>query len=208
MGLRFDGPVQSQQAPQMPNAFFDGTRLGLEATMFATLWIAIPAGLHIGLSATLGYAVRYAHGLPEETKAFAFFGFFFASLLAVIALAMAFFFGGAIPTMAYSMGLVAFMLYWLGKRRGNLKRTSIIVGSILGLLTGLLMSTAGLMLMGLRPTPGTYATMFHWPEIMTIDGIALLWFTLLPIATAAAGMQSGRKLGDQLETLTMNWYWY
>jgi hypothetical protein len=64
------------------------------------------------------------------------------------------------------------------------------------------------MLMDLRPTLEAYATLFHWPEILTIDGIALLWLTLLPLVMAAAGSQTGRKLGDQLETLTMNWFWY
>ena len=44
------------QAPRPPNPFFDGTRLGLEGNMLVTLGIAIPAGLHIALSAMLGYS--------------------------------------------------------------------------------------------------------------------------------------------------------
>ena len=65
--------------PRPPNVFFDGTRLGLEGNMLTTLALAIPSGLHISLSVMLGYAVRYAEGLPAESKPFALFGFIFGA---------------------------------------------------------------------------------------------------------------------------------
>lgn len=192
----------------MPSAFFDGIQFGLEGTMFAALAIAIPTGMHIGLSVTLGYAVRYANGLPAEPRDFSLFGFLFAALLGFIFLSMALFFGGVMPTMLYSIGLVAYMLRWLEKRRGHVKRVSILLGGILGLLLGVLLSATGFLLLSLSPSLETYTTLFHWPEILTFEGIALLWLTVLPAATAVAGSQTGRKLGDQLETLTMHWFWY
>jgi hypothetical protein len=206
MGYGFNG--QSGQDPQMPSAFFDGMRLGLEGAMLGTLAIAIPAGMHIGLSATLGYAVRYADGLPAESGSFSFFGFFFPALLGVIFLAMALFFAGVMPTMLYTIGLVAFMMRWLAKGRGQVRRTSIVLGGVLGLIVGVLLSGTGFLLLDLRPDLETYTTLFHWPEILTFEGIALLWLTILPVVMAAAGFQTGRKLGDQLEALTMHWFWY
>ena len=66
---------QQSEATRPPSVFFDGTRLGLEGSMLATLIVAGLGGLHIGLSATLGYAVRYAEGLPDQARPFALFGF-------------------------------------------------------------------------------------------------------------------------------------
>jgi hypothetical protein len=175
--------------------------------MLATLTIAIPSGLHIALSTTLGYAVRYGEGLPDETKPFALFGFILIAILAVIAIAMAMFFGGAIPTMAYSMGLVSYMLRWAGKRRGRERLASTITGSILGLLAGILGSAVLYLLLGLSPSWSLYATLFRWPAILSIDGIVLLWTTLNPLAQAAAGAQIGWRLGKQLELITLYWFW-
>jgi len=198
---------QQSQATQPPNVFFDGTRLGLEATMYATLIVAGLAGLHIGLSVILGYAVRYADGLPAEVRAFSFFGFIFVSFLAMIALAMVLFFVSAIPTMLYSMGLVWLMLHWLGKRWGREKLASTLIGAAMGLLAGLLGTALGTLLVGLRFDGVTYATLFRWPAILSIDGIALLWLTLYPLISAGAGAQLGWRLGKQLEELTLYWYW-
>ncbi|MBL7200639.1 MAG: hypothetical protein ISS56_10845 [Anaerolineae bacterium] len=195
------------QVPTPPNVFFDGTRLGLEGTMLATLSVAIPAGLHIALSTMLGYAVRYADGLPEEAKAFSLFGFIFIAILAIVAMAMVMFFGGAISTMAYSMGLVALMLRWVGKRRGRERMTSTIFGAVMGLIAGLLGSVLIFTLMDLKPTWSLYATVFRWPAILSIDGIALLWFSLNPPIQAAAGAQVGWRLGKQLEEITLYWFW-
>jgi hypothetical protein len=208
MNTGFDRSPRSQQGPQMPSAFFDGIELGLEATMFSILAIAIPASAHVGLSATLGYAVRYTDGVVLEPRSFSLFGFLSASLLAFVAITMAMFSGIVIPTMLYSAGLVAYMLRWLGKRRGHVRRASIILGCALGLAVGVLLSIVGFLLLGLRPAPKTYATLFHWPEILTIDGIALLWFTVLPAVTAVAGYRTGQKIAGQLEALTMHWFWY
>ncbi len=207
MGYYLGGSPQGQQDPQMPSAFFDGIELGVEATMFTILTIAIPAGAQVGLSATLGYATHYTEGMVLYPKAFSLFGFFFASFLAFLAIALALFAFSAIPTLFYNGVLVAFMLRVLGRRREHVKRVSIILGCVLGLSVGILLSSVGFLVTGLRPALETISTLFHWPEIMTIDGITLLWLTLLPIVTAAAGVRSGRKLGFQLEALTMQWFW-
>ena len=121
---------------QPPNPFFDGTRLGLEGSMISTLAIAIPSGLHIALSTVLGYASRYADGFPVEAKPFSLIGLLFAAVLAIIAMSMVLFFGGSIPTMGYSVGLVAFMLRWVGKHRGKEKITTTIIATVLGFLIG------------------------------------------------------------------------
>jgi hypothetical protein len=206
MGLSFEPRRPEREVPQPPSAFFDGTRLGLEATMLATLAIAIPAGLHIGLSVVLGYATRYADGLPPAAKAFSLGGFVFASLLAIIAMSMLLFFGGSIPTMAYSMGLVALMLRWVGRRHGRERLTSTILGTVLGLLFGGMGTAVLFLLMSMTPSAAAYATMFRWPAILRVDGIALLWLTLNPLANAIAGGQIGWRLGKQLENLTMYWF--
>jgi len=88
--------------------------------MLSTLAIGVPAGLHIALSATLGYATRL-DSLSQEPKAFSLMGFLFISILALVAMAMVLFFLLAIPTMAYSMLLVATMLQWMRKFRGREK---------------------------------------------------------------------------------------
>jgi hypothetical protein len=195
------------QPPQPPSAFFDGTRLGLEGSMLATLIVAIPAGVHIALAATLGYAVRYVDGLPAQANPFSLSGFIFAWLLAIIALAMLGFFVGSIPTMGYSVVLVVVMLRWVGKRRGREKLVSTIAGSVCGLLTGGLESAAGFLLMNLTPSAAAFAMLFRWPAIMSVDGIALLWLTVNTLANAIAGAQIGFRLGKQLEELTMYYFW-
>lgn len=198
---------QQRQPPHPPSAFFDGTRLGLEGTMLATLLFAIPGGLHIALSVTLGYAIRYAEGLPPEARAFSFGAFIFASIAGIISLSMLMFFGGAIPTMAYSMGLVSFMLRWVGKRRGRDRLVSTIIGSVSGAVVGVLLSSLLLLLMDMNVSGSLYATLFSWPEILTIDGIALLWLTLLPVMHAASGAQIGWRLGKMTEELSMYYFW-
>jgi hypothetical protein len=189
--------------------------------MLATLAIAIPAGLHIALSVTLGYAIRYAQGLPAEARAFSVATFIFVAILAVIAMAMGLFFGilaviamamglffgGSIPTMAYSVGLVSYMLRWVGKRRGRERLTASIIGGVLGLIVGSLETAVVFALMNLSFSLNAYATFFQWPEILTVDGIALLWFSLNPLANLAAGVQIGYRLGKQLEEMTTYWFW-
>jgi Zn-dependent protease len=110
--------------------------------MLATLGIGIPAGLHISLSAALGYAVRLQDGLPPQADPFTLMGFVFGAILAVIAMAMVLFFLLAIPTMAYSMTLIAFMLRWVGKRWPRQRLASTVIGGVLGLLVGLAVSLA------------------------------------------------------------------
>lgn len=192
-------------APTPPNPFFDGTRLGLEGTMLSTLGIGIPAGLHIALSATLGYATRLGF-MPEEAKAFTLMGFIFISILALVAMAMVLFFMLAIPTMAYSMILVATMLQWMRKFRGREKVVPTIVGAILGLLVGVGTSALIFLLSSVAPTLANYGAIFRWPEILTIDGIILLWFTINPLVNAIAGAQIGWRLGVMLDQMTMYWF--
>jgi hypothetical protein len=203
-----DFTVRNQPTPpQPPNAFFDGTRLGLEGSMLATLAVAIPASIQIALASTLGYAVRYAEGLPAQANPFALSRFILTLILAIIALAMVGFFVGSIPTMGYSALLVLAMLGWVGKRRGREKLASTIFGAIAGLLVGVLQSAAGFGLMSFAPRAAVYSMLFRWPAIMSIDGIALLWFTLVPVANAIAGAQIGFRLGKQLEELTAFYFW-
>lgn len=198
---------QEREPARPPSVFFDGTRLGLEGTMLATLTIAIPAGLHIGLSVILGYAQRYADGLPAEARPFSLFGYLFASILAIIAVSMLMFFGGSIPTMLYSMGLIAYMLRRIAKHRQKVKLVSTIIGSVCGLIGGILGTLLISLLTDLQPNGTAYATYLNWPAILTIDGILLLWSTLNPLANAVAGAQIGWRLGKQLEDLMVYWFW-
>jgi len=193
--------------PAPPNMFFDGTRLGLEGTMLSTLAMAIPSGLHIALSVALGYAARLENGLPPGPKDFAFVGFIFIAIVALVAMSMVLFFMLAIPTMAYSMAMVFFMLRWAGKRLRKERLTSTIIGSVMGLIVGVLSSALIFLLMDLRPTGSLYATILHWPEVLTIDGIALIWFSLNPLFNAIAGAQIGWRLGKLIEDMTLYWFW-
>lgn len=198
---------QQQQPAQPPNAFFDGTRLGLEGTMVSTLVVAGLGGLHIGLSAVLGYLVRYGDGLPTSAKPFTFFSFLFISMLAVVALAMVLFFGSAIPTMAYAMALVAGMLRWVGKRWPKVRLWSTVIGTVCGLLVGAALSALGVLLFDLDVGAALYVRMASWPAILSIDGIALLWLTLYPVVSAVGGAQIGWRLGKQLGDLSLYWFW-
>ena len=206
MGLEPRRYNQQNEAMHPPNVFFDGTRLGLEGSMLGALTIAALGGLHIGLSTTLGYAVRYAEGLPDQARPFAFFGFLFTSLLACIALAMLFFFGAAIPTMAYSMALVWGMLRWAGKRWGREKLASTLLGAALGLLTGALIVAMASVVFGARMDGAAYATLFRWPAILSIDGIVLLILTLYPLVSAVAGLQIGWRLGKHIQEMQLYWF--
>jgi len=201
------GARPQTQVPQPPNVFFDGTRLGLEGTMLTTLATAIPGGLHIALAVKLGYALRLEDFARVEPKSFSLFAFLFIFVLALISLSMIMFFMLAIPTMGYSMGLVAFMLRWAGKRRRREKLVSTIGGSVLGLLVGLLSSALVFLLMDLQPAWTLYAAVFRWPEILSIDGIALIWLTLNPLFCAIAGAQIGWRLGKMILDMTMYWFW-
>ena len=198
---------QQQQPAQPPNIFFDGTRLGLEGAMLSTLIVAGLGGLHIGLSAVLGYLVRYSDGFPTEAKPFTFFSFLFISILAMVALAMVLFFGSAIPTMAYSMVMVSGMLHWVGKRLPKVKLWSTVFGSVFGLLVGLVLSTLGVLLFNLSFAPASYAQFLSWPTVLSIDGIAMVWLTLYPVTTTVAGAQIGWRLGKQLDDLSLYWFW-
>ncbi len=198
---------QQSEATRPPSVLYDGTRLGLEGSMSVTLIVAGLGGIHVGLSSTLGYAVRYAEGLPDQAKPFAFFGFFFVSLLAIVALAMLLFFGTSIPTMAYSMALVWMMLRWVGKRRGHDKLASTLLGGAFGLLTGALITLALSVVFGLRLTGEVYARLLRWPAILSIDGIVLTWLTLYPLVSAGAGVQIGWRLGKHIENMGLYWLW-
>ena len=195
------------QTPRPPNVFFDGTRLGLEGNMLATLGIGIPAGLHISLGVGLGYARRLAEELPTQAKSFTLMGFLFGAVLAIIAMTMVLFFLLAIPTMAYSMVLIALMLRWVGKRWPRQKLASTIIGSLMGLLVGLATSAIVFLLVDAVPSFSLYGAVFRWPEILTVDGIVLLWFTVSPLLNAGAGAQIGWRLGKQLDAISQYWFW-
>jgi hypothetical protein len=173
--------------------------------MLSTLVIGVPAGLQIALSVVLGYAVRL-DSLPQQPKAFSLMGFIFISILAVVAMAMVLFFLLAIPTMIYSVLLVATMLRWMRTFRGREKVVPTIVGAILGLLIGAGTSALIFLLSSVSPMPATYAAVFRWPQIMTIDGIILLWFSLSPLINAVAGGQIGWRLGVILDQMTLYWF--
>ena len=208
--MNFGGPPQRGQRPvppQPPNPFFDGTRLGLEGTMFTTLAVAIPAAIHIAIAVNLGYAVRL-DDIPQDPRALSIMGIVMVTILAVVAMAMVMFFMLAIPVMAYSMGLVAFMLRWVGKRRRKEKLTSAIIGAVLGLLVGLGTSALVMLLSSISPTAATYGAILRWPQILTVDGIILLWFTLNPLFNAIAGAQIGWRLGKLLEQLSQYYFFY
>jgi hypothetical protein len=175
--------------------------------MMTTLGIGIPAGLHISLSAVLGYAVRIQDGLPEQAKQFTLMGFVFTAIIAIIAMAMVLFFLLAIPTMAYSMGLIAFMLRWVGKRRPKQKLASTIIGAVMGLLIGLGTSAIIFLLVDVPPSLGLYGALFRWPEILSVDGIIVLWFSVSPLLNAGAGAQIGWRLGKQLDAIAQYWFW-
>jgi cellulose synthase/poly-beta-1,6-N-acetylglucosamine synthase-like glycosyltransferase len=187
--------------------FFDGIRLGLEGSMLVVLGIGIPSGLHIALSAILGYAVRLSDGFPAQANQFAPGGFLFVAVLATIAMAMVMFFLLAVPTMAYSMVLVAAMLRWVGKRWPRQKLASTIAGAAMGLVVGIAGSAVVFAIVGIAPSFSVYTQAFRWPAILTIDGIVLLWFSVSPLVSAGAGAQVGRRLGKQLEAISQYWYW-
>ena len=203
------GPRRARQVqvPQPPNPFFDGTRLGLEGNMLVTLGLGIPTGLHIALSAILGYATRLGNSPPEQVHQFTLMGFLFASILAVIAMAMVMFFMLSIPTMIYSIVLIAFMLRWVGKRRGRERLVSTIGGSVMGLIVGIGSTALVFALVGIVPSASLYGQAFRWPAILSVDGIILLWFSLNPLANAAAGAQVGWRLGKQLEDMRQYYFW-
>ena len=70
--------------PRPPSVFFDGTRLGLEGNMVATLILAIPAGIHIAISAMLRYTVRFEDLARVEPGSFSGAGLIFISILAIM----------------------------------------------------------------------------------------------------------------------------
>ena len=193
--------------PRPPNVLYDGTRLGLEGNMLVTVGMGVSMGLHIGLSVALGYAVRYADGMHAAAKPFSFFGFLMISILTIIAMSMVLFFLLAIPTMGYSMGLVALLLRIMRKVRGREKLAGTLIGGAMGLPIGIASSALILLMVDLAPTRSAYATLMRWPEIMSIDGIILLWLTLNPVLNAVAGGQIGWRLGKMIEQMSMYMFW-
>lgn len=193
-------------APSPPNVLFDGTRLGLEATLISGLCFAIPAGLQCGLSITLGYFVRVADGLPDTADPFVLGRFFWMSLFSAFILTMILFFSTSIPTMLYTLGLVQFSLFWLRKRKGHDKRANAIAGAILGFLFGLPCTALGLMLANISPYPALYSELLRWPYILSIDGIFMLWMTALPFLGIIGGVRSGFQIGEIAERVQMYWF--
>jgi hypothetical protein len=206
-GAPLSGTRPQPQVPQPPSVFFDGTRLGLEGTMLSTLATAIPACLHIALAVKLGYAVRLDEFARVEPKSFALMAFLFVAILAIVSLSMILFFMLSIPTMAYSMGLVAFMLRWAGKRRRRERLVSTIIGGVMGLILGVASSALVFLLMNIRPEGVLYAAVLRWPEILSVEGIALIWLSLNPLFNALAGAQIGWRLGKMIQDMTMYWFW-
>lgn len=200
--FRFD---EQTAAPGPPNVLFDGTRLGLEATLLSELCFAVPAGLQCGLSITLGYFVRIADGLPDTANPFALGRFLWMSLVSAFILIMILFFSTAIPTMLYTMGLVRFSLFWLRKRKGHDKRANAIAGAILAFLFGLPCTALGLILIDIYPSLALYGELLRWPDLLSIDGMMLLWMTVLPFFGIIGGVRSGIKIGEVVERMQMYW---
>jgi hypothetical protein len=193
--------------PAPPNVLFDGTRLGLEATMITTLSIAIPAGLHSGFSTTLGYFIRFSEIAKANPKAFALGPFFWGSLAGILVLCMAMFFGTAIPSMLYTMGLVRFSLFWLRKRWDRDKLANAIAGGILGLLFGTPCTVLVMLLIDMQFSISLYGELLRWPAVLTIDSIVLLWFTLLPLINIIGGVRSGLKIAEIIDNVKMHWFY-
>jgi hypothetical protein len=59
----------------------------------------------------------------------------------------------------------------------------------------------------MRFTPSLYAELLRWPAILTIDGIALVWFSLLPLLNAIGGVRSGLKIAEIVENVKMHWFY-
>ena len=113
----------------------------------------------------------------------------------------------AIPTMGYSMAMVWLMLRWLGNRWPREKLASTLIGAFCGLLVGLGSSAIVFLLIDITPSVELYRSLLSWPEILTVDGIVLLWFSLSPLVNAGAGAQIGWRLGKMLEELTLYRFW-
>jgi hypothetical protein len=175
--------------------------------MLSTLAMAVPAAVHIAVSVNLGYAVRIQE-LPQDPRTLSLMGIVFVTILGLVAMAMVMFFMLAIPTMAYSMGLVAFMLRWVGKRRQRVKLTSTVIGAVLGLLVGLGSSALVMILADVPPTRETYAAILRWPQALTVDGIILIWFTINPLTNGLAGAQIGWRLGKLLEQVSQYYFFW
>jgi|GEM_PF-6648249 len=190
--------------PSPPNMLFDGTRLGLEATLLSGLCLAVPAGLHCGLSITLGYFARLTD-MPAMADPFSVGRFFWMSLISAFILVMILFFSMAIPTMLYTIGLVRFSLFWLRKRKGHDRRANAVMGGILAFLFALPCSAFGLIMVDIAPRPDLYIELLRWPVILTIDGLFLLWMTLLPFIAIIGGVRSGIKLGEIAERVQIYW---
>ena len=196
----------SSGPPSPPNILFDGTRLGLEATMLVGLCVAIPGGVQTALSVTLGYFTRYARGLPASPHPFALGTFVFAWLASVIILSMIMFFGSSIPTMFYTMLTVRFALFWLRKRKKNDKRASAIAGGVLAFLFAFPCTALSLLITDLSPTPQALSELLRWPAILSIDAIVLLWTALFPLLSIIGGVRSGLKIGEIAENVKLYWY--
>jgi hypothetical protein len=191
--------------PAPPNVLFDGTRLGLEATMVTVLGIGIPAALHSALSANLGFFIRLGEVAGVAPKAFSLGSFFWLTLAAVLVLSMALFFGMAIPSMLYTMGLVRFSLFWLRKRWDHDKLANAIAGGILGLVFGTPCTVVVMLLVDMQLSLSLFGELLRWPAILTIDGIILVWFTLLPVVNIIGGVRSGLKIAEIVENVKMYW---
>lgn len=178
--------------------------------MIASLGVATPIGLLGGLSVSLGYLVRavgpYAESMPAEPKAFSLFGFIFAWLAALFILTIAMFFGSAIPSMLYSMSLVACMLHWLRGRRGREKLVSTVLGGVLGFLFGIPCTALGMVIAETAPSFALYATLWRWPAILSIDGLFLLWMALIPPVNAIAGVRTGWKIAQRIAEARLYWF--
>jgi hypothetical protein len=190
--------------------------------MLSALVVGVLAGVHSGLSAAMGYAVRAEAQPTAQATSFAAGRFLLVTVLVAFALATLLFFAKAIPAMGSDMVLIAWMLRRMGKGRrkrtgapgrpgasgGGLgeKQFSTIAGGILALIVGLGETALGMLLTGLWPSGGRYSTLLRWPAILSIDGIALLWLTLNPLIDALAGAQAGYKLGQQVQETMLYWY--
>jgi hypothetical protein len=63
-----------------------------------------------------------------------------------------------------------------------------------------------LLLIDMTPSGSLYAELLGWPNILSIDGMVLLWSTLTPFINMIGGIRSGLEIAKIIENVKMYWY--
>ena len=192
--------------PGPPDILFDGTRLGIEASLMTALSVALLASVHCGLSVALGYFTRYTEA-AVELQPFSLFRFILTVPIAAISLGSILFLLQTPSNMLCTMGLVSYMLYHLKRRRSHERLIGALLGGLLGLLFGLPCSAAGMFVAELPVNGQYYRALFTWPGILSFDAISLLWLGLIPLANAAAGARSGWQIGKRVREAKLYFFY-